>query len=85
MTHEELITKIKQLPLDQQRQVLQAISLHIEQTANLDRERAENKHEENGGAAISRQLYGILQFDGGPPTDEEVKDMIADYLIKKYY
>jgi len=85
MTHEELITKIKQLPLDQQKQVLKAISLNIEQTATLDRERAENKREENGGTAISQQLYGILQFEGGPPTDEEVKDMIANYLIKKYY
>ncbi len=69
MTHEELITKIKQLPLDQQKQVLKAISLNIEQTATLDRERAENKREENGGTAISQQLYGILQFEGGPPTD----------------
>ena len=86
MTHEELITKIKQLPLDQQKQVLKAISLNIEQTANLnEREHAEKKREENGGTAISQQLYGILQFDGGPPTDEEVKDMIADYLLKKYY
>ena len=85
MTHEELITKIKQLPLDQQKQVLKAISLNIEQTATLDRERAENKREENGGMAISQQLYGILQFEGGPRTDDEVKDMIADYLLKKYY
>ena len=79
MTHEELITKIKQLPLNQQKQVLKANSLNIEQTATVDRERAENKRKENGGTAISQQLYGILQFDGGPPTDEEVKDMIADY------
>ena len=85
MTHEELITKIKQLPLDEQKQLLKAISLNIEQTATLDRGRAENNREGNGGTAISQQLYGILQFDGGPPTDEEVKDMIADYLMKKYY
>ena len=85
MTHEELITKIKQLPLDQQRQVLKAISRNIEQTAHLDeREHAGKKREENGGTSISQQLYGILQFDGGPPTDEEVKDMIGDYLLKKY-
>lgn len=40
---------------------------------------------ENGHGTISQRLYGILQFDGGPPTDEEVKEMIADYLLKKYY
>ena len=86
MTHEELITKIKELPLDQQRKVLKAISLNIDQTATTDdRERAKNKREENGGTSISQQLYGILRFDGGPPTDKEVKDMITDYLLKKYY
>jgi hypothetical protein len=33
---------------------------------------------------LSQRLYGILKFDGNPPNDEEVKDMIADYLIRKY-
>ncbi|MDX6383486.1 MAG: hypothetical protein QOK48_1059 [Blastocatellia bacterium] len=40
---------------------------------------------EANGHSLSRQLYGILEFEGGPPTDDEVKDMIADYLLKKYY
>ena len=33
---------------------------------------------------LSQRLHGILKFDGAPPNDEEVKDMIADYLIRKY-
>jgi hypothetical protein len=33
---------------------------------------------------ISQRLYGILKFDGDPPTDEEVKDVYADYLTEKY-
>jgi hypothetical protein len=33
---------------------------------------------------LSQRLYGILTFDGDPPKDEEVKDMISDYLIRKY-
>ena len=37
------------------------------------------------GHPLSQQLYGILEFEGGPPSDDEVKDMIADYLLKKYY
>ena len=37
------------------------------------------------GHSLSQTLYGILEFEGGPPTDDEVKDMIADYLLKKYY
>jgi hypothetical protein len=40
---------------------------------------------EKNGHSLSQQLYGILEFEGGPPTDDEVKDMIADYLLKKYY
>ena len=39
----------------------------------------------NGRGTLSQRLYGILQFEGGPPTDKEVKEMIADYLLKKYY
>jgi len=33
---------------------------------------------------LSQRLYGILEFKNGPPTDDEVKDMIADYLLEKY-
>ena len=40
---------------------------------------------ERNGHPLSQRLYGILEFEGGPPTDNEVKDMIADYLLKKYY
>ena len=40
---------------------------------------------QENGHPLSQQLYGILEFEGGPPTDDEVKDMIADYLLKKYY
>ena len=40
---------------------------------------------EGNGHSLSQKLYGILEFEGGPPTDNEVKDMIADYLLKKYY
>ena len=38
----------------------------------------------DGDLSISQRLYGILKFEGAPPTDDEVKDMIADYLIEKY-
>jgi hypothetical protein len=37
-----------------------------------------------GHLSLSQRLYGILEFESGPPTDDEVKDMIADYLIEKY-
>ena len=46
---------------------------------------AEQTAGEPNGHSLSQQLYGILEFEGGPPADDEVKDMIADYLLKKYY
>lgn len=102
MTQEELIKQIKQLPLERQREILDAIRSSVRETTGASEERtaildmlpglakpgvAEQGHaaqeSENGRGTISQQLYGILQFDGGPPTDEEVKDIIADYLLKK--
>jgi hypothetical protein len=38
----------------------------------------------DGHLSLSQRLYGILEFENGPPTDEEVKEVIADYLIEKY-
>lgn len=35
-------------------------------------------------STLSQRLYGILKFDGDPPNDEEVKEIIADHLLKKY-
>ena len=34
--------------------------------------------------SLSQTLYGILKFDGDPPTDEELKDHYADYVTEKY-
>jgi hypothetical protein len=104
MTDEELITQIKQLPLERQKGILDAIENNVwkstspreERGAVADRlhgiakpgtsEGGRGAHEtENGHGTIAQHLYGILEFESGPPTDEEVKDIIADYLAKKYY
>ena len=52
---------------------------------NADSPSAGRTASEGNGHSLSQKLYGILEFEGGPPTDDEVKDMIADYLLKKYY
>jgi hypothetical protein len=104
MTPEELIKEIEQLPLERQREILDALSRSVRENRPLSEDPAAiverlrgiakphgRAHGNvvsdagNGGGTLSQRLYGILQFDGGPPTDEEVKDMLADYLIKKYY
>lgn len=104
MTKEELIREIEQLPLERQREILDALSRNVRENTPLSEDRSAildrlqgiaKPHglahgnvvpdPGNGRATLSQRLYGILQFEDGPPTDEEVKDMIADYLLKKYY
>ena len=102
MTHEELIKTIKQLSVEDQITVRDAISKSIAGEAEPPKTRtsiadnlsgvtkcdapiAGHTAGEANGHSLSQQLYGILEFAGGPPTDDEVKDMIADYLLKKYY
>jgi hypothetical protein len=46
--------------------------------------RDESRDSQEERLSLSQRLYGILRFDGEPPNDEEVKDMIADYLTRKY-
>lgn len=46
--------------------------------------RDESQDSQRSRLSLSQRLYGVLKFDGDPPNDEEVKDMIADYLIRKY-
>lgn len=44
----------------------------------------ESQDSQRERSSLSQRLYGVLKFDGDPPNDEEVKDLIADYLIRKY-
>lgn len=46
--------------------------------------RDQSQDSQSSRLSLSQRLYGILKFDGDPPNDEEVKDLIADYLIRKY-
>jgi hypothetical protein len=46
--------------------------------------RDESQDSQKERLSLSQRLYGILKFDGDPPNDEEVKDLIADYLLVKY-
>jgi hypothetical protein len=104
MTKEELIKEIELLPLERQKEILDALSRRVRENAALSEDRATILHRlqgiakpdgpadremvpdaGNGHRQLSQRLYGILQFEGGPPSDEEVKEMIADYLLKKYY
>jgi hypothetical protein len=45
---------------------------------------SEVESEAQADMRLSQRLYGILKFDGEPPTDDEIKDSRADYLMEKY-
>jgi hypothetical protein len=44
----------------------------------------ESEDEAEEPLRLSQHLYGILNFDDEPPTDDEIKDSRADYLMEKY-
>lgn len=100
MTQEELIKEIKLLPPEDKKALLGVILQIVqdETEPSVPREPVvEQLHgigkpefgtrvesQDSQMLSISQRLYGILQFDGEPPNDEEVKDLITDYLIRKY-
>ena len=80
MTHEELIREIMQLPLEQRKELLEAIRRSLQEETRT----VGQGSSEQDGPSLSQSLYGVLKFDGDPPTDEELKDHYADYLMEKY-
>jgi hypothetical protein len=100
MTQEELIKEIKQLAPEDKRALLDAIvqivrdetgpsvprKSVVEQLRGIAKPEfgARDESQDPQKSSLSQRLYGVLKFDGEPPNDEEVKDLIADYLIRKY-
>ena len=80
MTHEELIREILQLPLEQRKELLEAVARSLQEEMRTPGQRSSGQ----GAPSLSQSLYGILKFDGDPPTDEELKDHYAGYLMEKY-
>ena len=98
MTHAQIIEEIKQLSPEDKKALLDEIfqivrhetfvpgKSFVEQLHGIAKPEfgTRNESQDSQTLSISQRLYGILQFDGEPPNDEEVKDLIADYLIRKY-
>ncbi|HMF56182.1 MAG TPA: hypothetical protein VK619_07535 [Pyrinomonadaceae bacterium] len=93
MTREQLIEEIRRLPLEQKLKLLETISRSVREDLDSKQERnpdaASKPKQINEGSGenrvpVSHRLYGILKFDGEPPTDEKLKDAYADYLLEKY-
>ena len=100
MTPEELIKEIKQLSLEDKKALRDEIFQIVRDETQTTKApvvkqlrtiakpgrptRDESDDSQESRLSVSERLHGILKFDGDPPNDEEVKDMIADYLIRKY-
>jgi hypothetical protein len=99
MTHEQLLDEIKQLLPEQKKALLDEIFRIVREESRpsapsafagqeIDKPefgaRDEFQNSQKLGLSLSQRLYGILKFNGDPPNDEDVKDLIADYLVRKY-
>ena len=82
----EVITRIVQeeTPIRKPRVPVLEQLLGIAKPNRPSQMRASQEDAAAGHLSLSQRLYGILEFENGPPTDDEVKDMIADYLLEKY-
>jgi hypothetical protein len=78
---EELIQEICRFPLKQRVEIVQAV---LESVRNEEQGAGAEVHNAAEKLVAHERLKGLLKFEGGAPTDEEVKDMITDYLIEKY-
>jgi hypothetical protein len=74
MTHEEIIKEIKELPLNGQLMVLDAISQSVQEEARPPKSRV----------SVVDQLWGIAKPDRPLPSDEELKEDYIRYLTEKY-
>ncbi len=83
MTQEELIREIMRLPPEQRRELFEAIMRSFQEKM-LKPGQSPLPPLPQDGLSLSQSLYGILKFDGDPPTDEELKDHYADYVTEKY-
>jgi hypothetical protein len=77
MLNGEIIQQVDRLPLDDRVALMEHLARSMQ---NELRVRARRKK----GSSLDRVL-GALREKGKPaPTDEEVQNMIADYLIEKH-
>ena len=94
MTQQQFIEEIKRLSVSDRIALIEAITHSLREDLETHKENISLNNKESGQSGtqspgenkvlLSQSLYGILKFDGDPPTDEELKDGYADYLMEKY-
>jgi len=92
MTQQQFVEEIKRLSVAERIALIEAITRSVREDLELQDKDAQvntsksdqTVRQEGSGVSLSQRLYGILKFDGDPPTDEELKDHYADYLLEKH-
>lgn len=91
MTRQQIIDEITRLSVAERIALIETISRGLREELDGGELTAAGRDpggvEAGGGAgevSLARELYGALKLNGPPPTDDEVKDIIADYLSEKY-
>lgn len=76
MSTQEILHIIQKLPLSEQYEILAALMDGINNRANANQTRV---------AIPVNEIRGIAKPDKGkPPTDEEIEEGYAEYLLEKY-
>lgn len=85
MTQQQFIEEIKRLSVAERAALLEIISRSLREDleANAGAPAGDADVRADKLSAV-RRLRGALKFDRPPPSDEEVKEIIADYLAEKY-
>lgn len=92
MTHEELLKEIMQLPVEQKVELLERISRSLREDLATSGEihlgegslETDDQSERERRVGAVGRLRGVLKTADPPPSDEELKDMRAEYLLEKY-
>ena len=85
MTREEIIQEINQLPPNERKAIAETVLRGVQEEVAIDSGRlAQSQVGREEKVAAFHRLRGMLQTEGPPPTDEELKDDYVKYLEEKY-
>lgn len=94
MTQQQFVEEIKRLSVEERIALIDVITRSLREDLEPRKEsnsvnsaessQIETQGQDESRVLLSQRLYGIIKFDGNPPTDEEIKDHYADYLTEKY-
>ena len=85
MTTQQILREFESLPREEQAALARAIEARLRGTdANGEASALEKANRIRERRAALARLQGAIKWPGSPPTDEEVRDLITDYLTEKY-